>query len=256
MPSNIHLHPEFDLPPWRSLLERLPEVVKGLPREQLIQGGRNDIHWFEQEGLKVVVKRFVNGGLWKKIAYRISTSKARRSFEHSEALLAAGLNAPAPIAWREDSSGSWLKESYFLCAHVNVVAEARAIRRNRTINWEPHLRKMGAAIGRMHDAGILHLDLTPGNLLLVDDGGPDWSLYFVDNNRMRFGPVDFRAGIGSILQCGVKGDDVSAFVDTYAEQRRYDPERCRAAYAERQSGHRLKWKIKNATRPWRRKLGV
>lgn len=75
---------------------------------------------------------------------------------------------------------------------------------------------MGAAIGKMHDSAILHLDLTPGNLLLVEDGGPDWSLYFVDNNRARFGPVGFRAGIASILQCNVKGDDVSPFVVTYA----------------------------------------
>lgn len=108
----------------------------------------------------------------------------------------------------------------------------------------------------MHEAEILHLDLTPRNLLFVNEGGPQWELHFVDNNRMRFGKVGLERGIRSILQCGVKGDDVEPFVEAYAERRAVAPGLCRRLYGALSRGHQLKWRIKNATRPWRRKIGV
>ena len=108
----------------------------------------------------------------------------------------------------------------------------------------------------MHDAGMIHLDLTPRNLLFVHEDGPGWKLHFVDNNRMSFGKVGLKRGIRSILQCGVKGEDAGPFVEAYALRRGFDPALCLNLYESLGRGHQLKWRVKNATRPWRRKIGL
>lgn len=252
----VCLNSELPAAEWQDLLRDLPRIVSDLPPGRLIQGGRNELYRLEHQGRELVVKRFPNAGPWKKIAYRISTSKARRSFENSLALRRAGLHSPTPVGWREDWSRGWLRESYYVCDHVNVVAEARAIRKLREVDWNPHLRLMGRSIAQMHEAEILHLDLTPRNLLFVNEGGPQWELHFVDNNRMSFCKVGLERGIRSILQCGVKGDDVEPFVEAYAQRRGVDPGLCRRLYGSLARGHQLKWRIKNATRPWRRKFGI
>lgn len=256
MPTIIRLNPELPAGEWRDLLEDLPRIVSELPASHLIQGGRNDIYRVGHRDGQVVVKRFVNDGVWKKIAYRFGSGKARRSFENSLALLRAGLHSPTPVGWREDWSGAWLRESYYVCGHVSVAAEARGIRKMRPEDRKPLLELMGRSIAQMHEAGILHLDLTPRNFLFVHEDGPGWELHFVDNNRMSFGEVGLRRGIRSILQCGVKPGDAGPFVDAYASQRGFDPALCLHLYQSLERGHLLKWRVKNATRPWRRKIGL
>jgi len=252
----IHLNSALPQPPWRELLEGLPEITRRLPRSQLVQGGRNDIYRFERFGRRLAVKRFVNEGPWKKVAYRFATSKARRSYEGSEALRRAGLQAPQPLGWLEERDGPWLRESYFLCDYLDVVHEARSISNEPGVDWRPLVRLIARSIARMHEAGILHLDLTPGNLLFVDVGGPEWELHFVDNNRMRFGPVGFAAGMRSLLQPAIEGPLAEPYLEAYARARGFDLERCRRFYRSAQRRYKLKWRMKDATRPWRRKIGL
>lgn len=255
MKTTIHLHESYRLPKWQQWMDDLPRKVAALPASQVIQTGRNRVHWIEHEGQKLVVKHFLNTGVWKKTVYRIWSGKARRSFDHSLALIQAGLRTPQPVAWREDWKGPFLKESFYVSGHVEIAQSARAIRRLK-IDWRPQVTKIAQSIARMHDAGLLHRDLTAGNFLFVGEKEEQWSLYIIDNNRMSFGEIDLRKGIKSLLQPKIEGEYLEPYVAAYAQAREFDPAVCLKLYEGLMGGHKLKWKIKNLTRPWRRKIGL
>ena len=257
MKPKIYLHEQFRKPESEKWLSALPAQVAKLPDSQLIQAGRNRVYWIEHNGQKFVVKHFFNSGPWKKIVYRIWSGKARRSFDNSLALIQAGLKSPQPVAWREDWNGLFLKESFYVSAHLDVAYSARAIRQKNTgIDWTPHVATIARAMARMHEAGLLHRDLTAGNFLFVGPNPEQWELHIIDTNRMSFGPIDMRKGIQSLLQPKIEAEHLEAYVTTYAEARNFNPDTCLDLYKKLMVGHNLKWKIKNLTRPWRRKIGL
>lgn len=227
-----------------------------VPCSQVLCDGRNRVCRVEYCGHSFVVKQFFNKGLWKKMVYRIASSKARRSFDNSMSLMRNGLNTPHPVAWREDWNRLFLKESYYICAHLEVAQTARSIGRDEAILWRPQVRKIAQSIALMHEAGMLHLDLTPGNILFSGDRPEDWKVYFIDNNRMKFGKVSMRRGIQSLVQAKIEGYCQASYVAAYAEARGFDPDACQKLYTKLMKRHNLKWRLKNWTRPWRRKIGL
>lgn len=254
------LHHLFSDAAWQEWLQDLPGVAASVPPSQILQSGRNLVFWTEFGGQRVVVKRFSNRGAWKKMAYSFRPSKARRSYENSMRLIDSGLQTPQPIGWREDRSGRWLETSYYVCQHVDVAHEARALANGCATHSdaEPKAELVGREIARMHEARILHLDLTPGNLLFLQGSpGPDpWQLHIVDNNRMRFGRVSAAHGISSLLQVEFQGELLDSLLQSYAKTRGIDTSLCRKRYSERLRRYQLKWRIKNTTRPWRRRIGL
>lgn len=256
MTVRIRLHDDFSQPEWQMWMENLPRLARTLPDSQLLRLGRNRVYWVEHQGERFVLKHFINKGPWKKIAYRISSGKARRSYEHSEALLRAGLHSPRPVGWREDWSGGFLKESYYISRQVPIAHTMRAIRSVSEIDWLPHVERVGQAIARMHEAGLFHCDMAGGNILFVENGERDWPIYFIDTNRMRFGKIGVRQGIRALLQPKVRGALAGPFVAAYASVRGFDPITCLDLYNSLLPGYNRKWRIKNLTRPWRRKVGL
>lgn len=256
MPTRFRINPEFDNSSWRAWLQRLPELVDGLTADALLQGGRNDVYRLEKDDRSLVVKRFHNRGAWKKVVYRIYSSKARRSYEHSGRLLEIGLRSPTPIAWREDWAGLWLEKGYYICDYIDFEHEARRLSERPRQEALEKARVVGRDFARMHEAGIRHLDLTPGNLLFPKRASADCQPYIIDNNRMRFASISVHEGILSLLQLELEGELLGAFVDSYARYRNLTPELCHGIYERRLRRHKLKWRVKNATRPLRRKIGL
>ena len=256
MPLKMQIADAYDTPVWRRWLQELPDAISEFSEEELIQGGRNQLFRRRFEGVDIVVKRFPNRGAWKKIVYRICQGKAKRSYLHSARLNQAGLNSPAPIAWLESWEGPWLKDSFYICVFAPFEHEARELKRSDLPEREEKAKFLGQSLAKMHRANILHLDLTPGNLLYTSRQEAGWEIQIVDNNRMRFGPVRRRRAMTSLVQADLPDDLVPSMLSAYAEGNQVPLGDLEKAYWKRRRGYELKWRIKNATRPWRRKIGL
>jgi serine/threonine protein kinase len=132
---------------------------------------------------------------------------------------------------------------------------ARGLRDPGASQFRSHAEQVGEQIARMHNAGILHLDLTPGNILFTGTQGDRHIIQFIDNNRMRFCSVGLSRGVRSLLQMMIEGVNEAAYVTAYAEARGFDPFTCLALYRRLLKRHKAKWRLKDLTRPWRRKVG-
>ena len=256
MPLKMQIADSYDKPAWRKWLEELPEADDRFSNAGLIQGGRNQLYRCCFDDVDLVVKRFPNGGAWKKVVYSVFPGKGKRSYFHSERLIEAGLNTPVPVAWVESWKGSWLDESFYICRFTPFEHEAREFRRPELPERMAKARLLGQSLAQMHQSQILHLDLTPGNLLFTRNSEDGWELHIVDNNRMRFGPVSNRAAITSLLQADLPDDLVQPMLEEYAAHVRPSLEELDRAYRKSRQNYALKWRIKNATRPWRRKIGL
>ena len=89
MPLKMQIADSYDKPAWRNWLEELPEADDRFSNDGLIQAGRNQLYRCRFDDVDLVVKRFPNGGAWKKIVYRVFPGKAKRSYFQSERLIEA-----------------------------------------------------------------------------------------------------------------------------------------------------------------------
>lgn len=256
MSSVSFLNPSCTEAYWTQLLDTLPSIANDLPADALLRGGRNEVYRIEHAGHSLVLKRFANKGAWKKIAYKISTSKARRSYEHSLKLMEIGLLSPKPICWREDWASGWLRESYYVSAFVDYEHDANALSDPSTADWQRKATLAGEIIGKMHEAKVEHLDFNSGNLLFKQDAQGEWQGFVIDNNRMRMGAVPPNRGIKALFLMGLENEPLNLLIEAYAKTRKLDLANCRAKYFKTLKRHTLKWRIKNRTRPWRRKFGL
>lgn len=256
MPFVSCLHSIYDDQTWKRFIENLATTENDLNDDDRLLGGRNDVFKIKTEGKTVVLKTFKNKGAWKKIAYRFSSSKARRSYEHSLFLIEAGLKSPQPIAWREDWKGPWLEKSYYLSEFIDYDHDVSSIQDQTADQWREKAALAGKTIGLMHEAKIEHLDLNSGNLLFKKGDLQTWQSYIIDNNRMKKGAVPLKRGVKSLFLMGLNNEALDLLIQAYAQVRNFDLEQCRTFYFKTLDRHNLKWRIKNKTRPWRRKLGL
>ncbi len=250
----MHIYDQLDQGQWESVVTEL-EAILADDASETLHAGRNTIKKAVIHGQPVIIKHFKNDGMRKKLAYKLRSSKAKRSYEHSQKLIDAGLLAPTPLLWREDWKGAWLHQSFFVSAYHEVAFTAWDLKKDNLPNNEQWVIHLGQQIGKMHNAGLHHQDLTPGNILFVSEGD-SFLMYFIDCNRMSFGAIGKDQGMRALVRMGLEGQHIDPYARAYAEERDLDVEWCQNRYRQLLKRHQFKWRLKNKTRPWRRKLGL
>ncbi len=125
-------------------------------------------------------------------------SKARRAWLGAVGLVERGIPTPLPVAYLERRKKGFVAENCFLSEEVSDASEIRGLFRKLP---EDELRGLLAALAGFlsscHRKGILHRDLSDGNILARKENGGIWKFWLLDTNRIR---IKRRIGLGKAVR--------------------------------------------------------
>lgn len=136
--------------------------------------------------LPVVLKRFGWRSPLHRIVRSLTGSKAIRSFLIGMTLRNVGVGTPRPlIAWERRGAGA-MNQSYYITEEIVDATNLRLILQSSTV-LEPErtalLTELARLVRGMHDAGILHRDLTLGNFLAAPKPVEGRRIFLIDLSR-------------------------------------------------------------------------
>jgi hypothetical protein len=201
----------------------------------------------------VQVKAFGAQPLWKDILARRRGSKARRTYAAAEALAAAGVGTPEPVAFFERWDGRRLRESYYLSVFVPGLTSFRdaliGLFRDdpECARFMELLQTVADAVRALHAAGFCHYDLGNQNILLRREGTGRPAVQFVDLNRGRqYAALDARRRGRDVSRITLPSDLLRVFHEML-----YAPEVPPRAFRRWERWYRRLFAWHTATRAWR-----
>lgn len=246
------LAPLWDNADGQAWCSSITAVAEALPATALLHNARNQLYRCTALGCEVVIKRFGAGNPVKRLAARFTTGKAMRSFHAARHLIELGFHTPEPLAAIECRDGRMLVEAWYVCRVLDTTHSVRDLVRDPAIaDRAARIAQFGAFVARLHTAGVLHRDLTAGNVMLRQATDGSWEHHLIDLNRVRFGPLGTAEAATNLLLPGFRSEaDVATLLDGYNAT-----PALRRMYGLLSGWHATRWAVKSATRPFRRKLG-
>lgn len=225
----------------RDFFLALPSIFH-TSRGEVIYKRRNEIRRIAFGGREYVVKSFHKPNFLNRIVYGfLRPSKARRSYEYSLRLQEEGIGVPTPVAYySERFLGIFFSRSYYVSLLSQCPYTYSDILAHHFLPEEEsaYLRAIAQTTAHLHNANMIHLDYSRGNILFGpdNDGAPHVEL--IDLNRIRFRKVTMEEGCQNFAE-RLPATDVQRRImaEAYAEERHLDPEAC---YQLMLSGNREK----------------
>ncbi len=170
----------FKIPPYRGFAESsmddqaLASMLKGFremagsPSAETLHEGRNKITAvaLSSQAADAVVKVFGARGFhkWKTLAL---PSKGFRAWAGATGLVENGFETARPIAAFERRKGGVAVESVFIAERIRGGREIRELFRGPESALTPLIDALAPLLSRLHDAGLVHRDLSDGNILVL-----------------------------------------------------------------------------------------
>lgn len=179
---------------------------------------RNSLKLFQLEDKTLNVKSFRVPNIINQIAYRfLRKSKAERSFDYANKLVAFNIGTPQPIAYYVFTTTFLFKKSFYISEQQDCDLTYRELTTNLDYpNHEAILRAFTRFTFELHEKGIHFLDHSPGNTLIKLNNG-DYKFYLVDLNRMEFKPLDFETRIKNFSRLTIHKSMIEIMSDEYAK---------------------------------------
>ena len=182
-PKYEHLRPFFE------------QIESLMTRGQMIHKGRNRLCTIEIEGVTICVKAYRKPIFINQFIYRFfRKTKGLRAWQHSDILREAGFDSPENVAYIQNNTFSGIGICYYVC----LFQEGKTLYHwgNKCLaEIQEDVRAFAQLTARLHQAGLLLNDYTPGNILQTDTG-----FTFVDTNRMLQGNVSIKQGLKNIAR--------------------------------------------------------
>ena len=243
----IKIHPAY-----KHKASQIDACIKNFEKsgKMLVDGKRNQIRVFDLDGESIAIKSFKVPHLLNRIVYRyFRKSKAERSYEFADKLIALGIGTPAPIAFAEAEAALYGK-SYYACAHIDFDLEFRDLVDNPKYAEDTQILKAFTAFTfMMHERDVYFMDHSAGNTLIkkTENG---YQFYLVDLNRMQFKTMDFDARMQNMARLTPKKEMITIMGREYAQLAGYDTQKTVdamwAATKKFQHGLRRKIRIKKS----------
>jgi tRNA A-37 threonylcarbamoyl transferase component Bud32 len=172
-------------------------VAEGFPAAAVPAGDPDTLVACGSQVVKQAKATHVTTGVWqgelfyfKRYNYRgrrealrniLWLSRARHCFEVAQQLTRLGFHTPAAVLACERRAGWWLRESYLVTRAMPAMDLDKWVAANGYT--DELIRQVAGLIRRLHERGVLHLDLKGRNLLRGEDG----AIYLIDLDRCRIG---------------------------------------------------------------------
>ena len=170
----------------------LPEKLAQAPILKVLRDSRNKIWNIDSPQGTITIKLNRAQGL-KKLSYRFMDSKAKRHWNNAITMLRRGIDTPQPIAFFERHHRKGIEHNYYITQFLDNAFSARDVfgsinqgeQHYRGIDHQTLLKLIAIFICDMHNKGILHRDLSSGNLLLVIDDNGNLKPHLIDIGRAK-----------------------------------------------------------------------
>jgi hypothetical protein len=213
----------FRGPEFEAALARIRELIED-PRAEVLLKGRNtvvalDLPLGSGRSISCVAKSYRAAGL-QKIKTLVVPSKAAKAWRGARALAAAGIETPRPLAYLERRSGGTVAESFFIAERVPGLPEIRALFRDPgPAGLHPFLDALAGSVASLHRAGLLHRDLSDGNIL-VRASSNGYGFVYLDTNRVRLRKhLGASARARNLVRLGIPPAARMFFLERYAAAR-------------------------------------
>jgi tRNA A-37 threonylcarbamoyl transferase component Bud32 len=160
-------------------------------------------------GLDFHLKQYPAGGRRARLRGLVRPSRARLEYERTLEVARRGVPTLEPLAVGETGDPFGGSSSYLLTRTLPGTVPLGSFLDALPVGWTAartarFRQRLARALGRflalMHDAGVVHRDLHPGNLLLRLDAGDRPRLYLIDLLAVRLGPpLGWRAARANLV---------------------------------------------------------
>ena len=215
------INPDFDQPDFIEKLKNFQVVLKETSHE-ILYSGRNRISvvpfpFSEGKTVEIVVKEFFTRGL-QRVKTVILPSKAQKAWRGGVALMEQNIPTPIPVAYLESTRSPFVRESCYLTVLVKDTDEIRHLfRRLTSEELDSLIPALAHQLRLCHKKGILHLDLSDGNVLVKTDVQNKYTFFLIDTNRIRWKKRLGRLQkIKSLTRLGVPREYQRRFLEAYS----------------------------------------
>lgn len=225
MSTTITISPKYSA--LRSFLESLPARMES--EGETIHDGRNLIKVFTAPGgLCLNVKRYHRPHFINAFVYStgLRHPKGRRAFDYPALLLRAGVETPEAVAYIEERCCGIIGLSYFVSLQCPYPNRLYNIPHEPESLYVPLAKELARFTARIHEAGMVHRDYSPGNILWQQDSDGSFHFSVVDINRMYFGKVSLKRGCANFARLWGTKKFFETIARTYAQTRHMDEETC------------------------------
>ncbi len=195
----------------------------------LIRKMRNELRELQFDGKTLVVKAFGKPNVINKFVYGIfRPSKAKRSYDNACELLSMGIATPTPVAYmnRRGLLGLTFCRSWLVTLKSECPFVYEDLFRKEIPYAEEVLRAVGRLVAKMHIRGLMHKDLSRGNILFDRKDNGSIVLELIDLNRIEHGEVDMRAGCKNFERLPATPQMHRWMAEEYARMRGFNVEEC------------------------------
>ncbi|MCP2519380.1 lipopolysaccharide kinase InaA family protein [Candidatus Aminicenantes bacterium AC-335-A11] len=190
------------------------------PECQILLNSRNKIGAIKiklngENYKEILIKKFSFSGL-NKLKTFFLPSKTIKSWESANKLIDLNIPTPFPIAFFEKRRKGFTKDGFFITEKLNHVQEIRYIFMNyKSIYIEKLLSSLADFLKHCHNKGVLHCDLSDGNVL-VSKKNDNFNFYLVDVNRIKFRKkIGILKRIRNLIRLGVPPSHQKFFLMEY-----------------------------------------
>lgn len=214
--------PDWDTPETRSALADFRRLLED-PRARVLLESRNTVtsvllSTAPGKTTPAVLKAFGMRGV-NRVKTLLMPSKAAKAWRGAEALAERKIGTAPAIAYWESRRHGTVNESYFLTERIEGVREIRFLFRElKGDTLDRLLRDVAFFLAGCHAQGVVHKDLSDGNILVGTKADGGSAFYLLDTNRVRVrrkvGPL---ARMKNLVRLGVPTGKRGSFLDHYGQ---------------------------------------